>query len=198
MQPRAADVGGVAHQVEQHRLVARPDLPEEERVEDLRGLDELRERLPLVRRQRRDVSGNINRRKTRRHRRQLLKHGIGLGRGRLRGLLRRCGVTASAAQDRVLIVVERPRRRRHQREADLQVRLVHSGAGLQRRRIRAEPADRHLPHLLRFDAEDQLRIDVERQPRRRRELLVELTRSPAGVADDDARGGGAASAAAAA
>ena len=83
VQPRAAERRVVARQIQQHRLVAVPDLPQEQRVEDLRGLDQLGQRLPLVGRQRRDVGGEIDGRKARGHRLEFLGFWIG---GGLRGL----------------------------------------------------------------------------------------------------------------
>jgi hypothetical protein len=43
VQPRLAFRRPVANQIEQHRLVPIPDLPEEQRVDDLRCFDELRQ-----------------------------------------------------------------------------------------------------------------------------------------------------------
>ena len=66
-------------------------------------------------------------------------------------------------------------------------RSVHAARHLQRRRIRAEPADRRFPHAVGGRVEDQIAIDVADQPRRGLELRFELPGPPAGVADDQAR-----------
>src|SRR5687767_9782166 len=63
---------------------------------------------------------------------------------------------------------------------------MNSEARLQLGWVRSEPSKRRLPHQLRRHGEDQRRIDLHRQPRRRRQFLVELTWRPRGAADDDA------------
>src|SRR5688500_9670422 len=63
---------------------------------------------------------------------------------------------------------------------------MNSEARLQLGWVRSEPSKRRLPHQLGRHGEDQRRIDLHRQPRRRRQFLVELTWRPRGAADDDA------------
>ncbi|MNC88164.1 hypothetical protein D3C83_39530 [compost metagenome] len=67
MEPRPSGVAVVAHQIEEHGLVAGPDLPQEQGVEDLGRFDQLGEGLALVRRQRRGVGRNVHRRETAGH-----------------------------------------------------------------------------------------------------------------------------------
>jgi hypothetical protein len=66
MEPGFAEWRLVLDQGVEHRLVAGPHLFEEERVHHLRGADHVGERFTLVGRQRRDIGGEIRRRKARR------------------------------------------------------------------------------------------------------------------------------------
>src|SRR5262245_43272994 len=58
---------------------------------------------------------------------------------------------------------------------------------LKSRRVSSEAADRRLPHLLWWNVEDQRGIHRYGQPGGRGNFLVELTRTPSGIADDEAR-----------
>ena len=64
---------------------------------------------------------------------------------------------------------------------------MHAVARRQHRRIGAQPPDRRFPHQVRGRVEHQVQVDVAQEPGRVRELVVELTGAPAGVAGDDAR-----------
>src|SRR5262245_11630073 len=81
-------------------------------------------------------------------------------------------------------VVSRPRRRyaiKIRRAASL-----YAGRDLQHHRVDAEAADRDLPHRLRRRREHELGVRRSGQPGRGGQLLVELSRAPAGVAEEEA------------
>ena len=59
-------------------------------------------------------------------------------------------------------------------------------AGRQLGRIGTQTAQRGLPHQLRRHGKDQRGIHVHRQPRRLRQLFIQLARRPCRAADDDA------------
>ena len=61
MQPRASLGRRVADQIEQHRLVPRPHLSREQRVDDLRRLHKLHEHLTIGRGQPRDIGRDVGR-----------------------------------------------------------------------------------------------------------------------------------------
>src|SRR5262245_43689126 len=63
---------------------------------------------------------------------------------------------------------------------------LHAGRDLEHHRIDAEAADRGLPHRLRRRREHELGVRRGGEPRRGGELLVELSRTPAGVAEEQA------------
>src|SRR5439155_1666160 len=65
--------------------------------------------------------------------------------------------------------------------------LLDARPDLQRHRIDAEAADGALPHLGRRRLEDERRIRRRGEPRRRRQLGVELARAPPGVTEEEAR-----------
>src|SRR5438093_4618957 len=65
--------------------------------------------------------------------------------------------------------------------------LLDARPELQRHRIDAEAADGALPHLGRRRLEDERWIRWRGEPRRRRQLGVELARAPPGVAEEEAR-----------
>ena len=67
--------GGALRQILEHGVVAGPDLTQEQRVHDARGLDQPRERLALVFGQGREVGADIGRREPRRHLLKLRKRG---------------------------------------------------------------------------------------------------------------------------
>ncbi len=63
----AARGGLILRQIEQHRLVAGPDLAQEQGVDDFRRLDQLREHLPIGRGELRQIGADLGRREPRRH-----------------------------------------------------------------------------------------------------------------------------------
>src|SRR5262249_42174902 len=65
--------------------------------------------------------------------------------------------------------------------------LLHAGPERERHRVDAEAPDGRLPHLVGRRAEDEIRIGRCREPRRVRELRVELARAPARVAPQQPR-----------
>src|SRR5262245_3162277 len=67
---------------------------------------------------------------------------------------------------------------------------VHSPRYVKRAWIRAEEANRALPHLVRWCVEEQIAIDVAQQPRGLLELGFELTGTPSGVTHNQTRIGG--------
>ena len=92
MEPRLAEGGAVGQELEQERLVAGPDLAEEEPVDDARRLDHLHERAPLALRQARHVGADVHRREAGGHRPQPRLVGQGAsapGRGGARARRRR-------------------------------------------------------------------------------------------------------------
>src|SRR6516225_3522791 len=64
---------------------------------------------------------------------------------------------------------------------------VDSTPKLQTSRVRAEGANRRLPHLFRRRVEDDLEIDLGGEPRGRRDFFVQLSGAPARVAGYEAR-----------
>src|SRR2546422_7522510 len=65
--------------------------------------------------------------------------------------------------------------------------LLDAGCDRERHRLDPEAADRTLPHLARGGVEHQAGLGWCGEPGGRRELRVELTRSPSGVAEEQAR-----------
>jgi hypothetical protein len=82
VQARASEGRGVVQELHQERLAARPGLPDEQRIHDPRGLHQARQRLPLPRRQLRDVGADGHGREAGGHDGQL--RGIGERAGGLR------------------------------------------------------------------------------------------------------------------
>ena len=76
----------ILHEIEQHRVVAGPHLPQKQRVDDLRRLDELGQHAAVGGRQLRHVRADIGRREARRHllKLQRVRHGLLLERGERR------------------------------------------------------------------------------------------------------------------
>ena len=65
--PRAPLYGFVADELQQHRFVACPDLTQEQRIDHLRGLDELCQHATIRRRKSRQVRNDVRWRESRRH-----------------------------------------------------------------------------------------------------------------------------------
>ena len=76
MQPRPSGGRIVTRQVDEHRLVARPRLPEEQRVDDLRRFDQLGDDAAIGGGQFRQIGTNLGRRESRghAHQRRCIRH----------------------------------------------------------------------------------------------------------------------------
>ena len=167
VQPRAAELGGVAAR-SVSSMVRCPPTPGGERARRRPSPPRRAWPAPAARSAAAPrVGGEVNRREARRHGLKLLAPSDLLVGPRSARPARCSGSPAPADHGR----------RDQRRLSDRLHASVHSGcagAGLERGRIGAEAPNRRFPHLFRRHAEDQRRIDGHRQPRRRRELLIEL------------------------
>ena len=163
-QPRLAFGRTVVEQTEQRGLVAGPDLAQEQRVHDARGLDQPGKRLALVGRQRRHVGANLDRRKSGAHRLELLLIGRGLVGSEEHGARERDTQQASHEHEG-----HEGRHEGHEQGSSLRVRSsggsVHAGAELQATGVGAKASDGALPHFRGGRLEDDVEIDVAGQPR---------------------------------